>query len=84
LIVPTGQIGPAGKLVTLVAPTDQIDPAVLSRQKMLKPKNPEVDKWMVIKTNDRVKEGTSNLCLITSCQNMLIKRPFWKIGHKRV
>jgi hypothetical protein len=32
-----------------VTPTDQTGPTMVSRSKMLKPKNPEVDEWKVVK-----------------------------------
>jgi hypothetical protein len=38
------------KSVRLVAPTGQTGLAELGKQKILKPKNPEVDKWKMIKT----------------------------------
>jgi hypothetical protein len=41
-----------------IAPTGQTDPVVKSRQKMLKLRNPEVDKLKVIKT--KVKDKNEN------------------------
>jgi hypothetical protein len=51
-VAPTDQTGLLGlvKSVRWVAPTGQTSLAELGRPKILKPKNPEVDKYKMIKT----------------------------------
>jgi hypothetical protein len=42
--------------VRLVVPTSQTGPTMVSRPKMLKPKNPEVDEWKVVKVKVKGKK----------------------------
>jgi hypothetical protein len=43
-----------------VVQTGQIDPTMMSRPKMLKPKNPKVDEWKVVKAKVKGKEKNFN------------------------
>jgi hypothetical protein len=50
--------------------TGQTGPAMVSQPKMLKPKNPEVDEWKVVKAKVKVKRKALNRALIIFCLNM--------------
>jgi hypothetical protein len=62
------QLKTQSRPVRLVAWADQTSPTVVNQPKMLKPKNPRVDEWKVVKA--KVKRKTFNQPLIIFYLNM--------------